>query len=217
MMNLVHVFGRCNFASTLFRTRTAFRDLQYIANKSASDDIRTKVVKDVVLFKYENPRFFRVLTAFSVCQFSFWGYLSYVTLTSLRNVPVSPDPSLSWWRKINLGDPKYRYGLSLMCGVLACGILATCCAYVARAVRYLVLHKGGQNISLVTYTPLGGQRTITIGLNQVSCEHSRHSARVQLPLKITGHWLHYVLDMRGEFTNGRLFDQTAGLKRVLQK
>jgi hypothetical protein len=49
---------------------------------------------------------------------------------------------------------------------------------------------------------------------QVSSQESRQNARVQLPIKVKNYRLFFVLDMRGEFKNPKLFDQTAGLKRV---
>lgn len=86
--------------------------------------------------------------------------------------------------------------------------------YTLRSVKFLILRKGGNQISLVTYTPLGANRILTVNLDQVSCKETRTAARSQLPIKIKNHYLHYILDMKGEFRNPALFDYTAGLKRV---
>lgn len=48
---------------------------------------------------------------------------------------------------------------------------------------------------------------------QVSSQESRQNARVQLPIKVKNYRLFFVLDMKGEFQNPKLFDHTAGLKR----
>jgi hypothetical protein len=85
--------------------------------------------------------------------------------------------------------------------------------YTLKSVRYLILHQGGQNISLVTYTPVGKNRILTVNLENVNCKESRTLAKSQLPIKVRGHYLHYILDMRGEFKNPLLFDHTAGLRR----
>lgn len=96
---------------------------------------------------------------------------------------------------------------------LAYGILAATWLYTLKSVRYLILCKGGQNVAIVTYTPFGNNRILTTSLNNISCKEGRTTASSQLPLKVKGQRLHYLMDMRGEFKNPILFDHTAGLKR----
>lgn len=86
--------------------------------------------------------------------------------------------------------------------------------FTLRSVRYLILRKGGKQISLITYTPFGENRILTVDLSDISCKESRSAATSQLPIKVKKHYLHYVLDMKGEFKNPKLFDYTAGLKRT---
>lgn len=85
--------------------------------------------------------------------------------------------------------------------------------YTLRSVRYLILNKGGKKLTFVTYTPFGKNRMMTVPMENVCCKEARNIARVQLPLKIKNRWMHYMLDMRGEFKNPLLFDSTAGLMR----
>lgn len=85
--------------------------------------------------------------------------------------------------------------------------------FTLRSVRYLVLRKGGSEITFVTYTPLGKNRMVTVPLSDISCKQTRSSAQSQLPIKVKNHYLHYILDMKGEFKNTVLFDHTAGLRR----
>lgn len=87
--------------------------------------------------------------------------------------------------------------------------------YTLRSVRYLILNKGGRNISFVTYAPFGKNRIITVPIENVCCKESRNIARVQLPLKVKNTMMHFMLDMRGEFKNKKLFDCTAGLSRKI--
>lgn len=79
-------------------------------------DVNTNVAKDVILFKYDNPRFFKIVNIFAVCQFMFWSYLSVFSFTTLKDAPVDHDQSkeTAWWRKINLGENKYRNTLAIM-------------------------------------------------------------------------------------------------------
>lgn len=87
--------------------------------------------------------------------------------------------------------------------------------FTLNSVRYLVLRKGGKFVTFVTYTPFGKNRMITIPVNCISAVESSKAAKVQLPLKVKGKLLHYLLDMKGEFLNQKLFDQTIALHRRL--
>lgn len=76
--------------------------------------------KDIIMYRYENARFFRMLNVFAIAQFGFWIMLSFSSLT-LVDVPVSKkteedkkkDEDLPFWRTINLGQDKYKYGLGI--------------------------------------------------------------------------------------------------------
>lgn len=85
--------------------------------------------------------------------------------------------------------------------------------FTLRSVRFLILRKGGKDISFVTYGPFNKNRIMTVPLKCVSAQESREIAKTQLPLKVKNRSLFYILDMRGEFKNPKLFDYTAGLKR----
>ncbi|XP_055379924.1 transmembrane protein 223 [Condylostylus longicornis] len=180
-------------------------------------DVNTNVVKDVVIFKYENPKFFKVINLFGLSQFFFWTYLSHFAFTTLRDAPVDETIAKEevWYKRINLGENKFRNALTIFSFLIGYGVLTAAWLFTLRSVRFLVLKKGGKSISLVTYSPFGENRIMTVPLNCVSAETSRESAKVQLPLKIKNRKLFYILDMRGEFTNPRLFDYTVGLKRKL--
>lgn len=74
-------------------------------------DVNTKVTKDVILFKYENPKYFMYMNIFAVVQYMFWTYLGVFALKNLRDAPVDPssvDEETPWFRKINLGENKYK-------------------------------------------------------------------------------------------------------------
>ncbi|KAJ6628654.1 Transmembrane protein [Pseudolycoriella hygida] len=194
--------------------------LKYCSNPTASTNVisqlegSAKLVKDVIVFKYENPRFFKYLNIFAISQFFCWNYLAHFSFTSLRDSPVQDTgEDVSWWRKINLGENKYRNSLSIMCVVLGYGLLCVSWMYILRSVRYLVLRKDGSTVTFVTYTPYGHNRIMDVPLKCVSAQQSRPQAKVQLPLKVKNKAFFYILDMRGEFLNARLYDFTVGLRR----
>ncbi|RVE53730.1 hypothetical protein evm_001622 [Chilo suppressalis] len=146
----------------------------------------------------------------------FWMYLGIFSFSSLRDAPVDESKitdDTPWFRRINLGESKYRNGLGIVSVSVGCGSLAMIWMYTLKSVRYLILHKGGRHLSFVTYTPFGKNRIMKVPVENVCCKENRASATVQLPLKVKNTWMHYMLDMRGEFRNPMLFDSTAGLAR----
>ncbi|KAK9502921.1 hypothetical protein O3M35_011603 [Rhynocoris fuscipes] len=178
-------------------------------------NVNSNVAKDVILFKYENPTYYKYLNLFGITQFGFWMYLSHFTFTSLRDVPVQKDDTkkLAWYERINLGENKYKNTIAVCCAVIGYLMLVASWTFTLKSVRYLILRKGGKTLSFVTYTPFGKNRIMDVPINKVSAKESRLNAKVQLPIKVEGKYLHYMLDMRGEFTNKQLFDATAGLNR----
>lgn len=87
--------------------------------------------------------------------------------------------------------------------------------FTLHSVKYLILRKGGDSVTFVTYTPFGKNRMMTVNLKNISCQEMRRNARAQLPVKIKDRMFYYILDMKGEFKNTSLFDCTVGLKRIL--
>lgn len=65
----------------------------------------------------------------------------------------------------------------------------------------------------ILYSSIYLKDTFTISHFQVSAKQSRMTATVHLPLKVKGKYFHYILDMRGQFPNAKLFDYSAGLRR----
>ncbi|KAL4703254.1 hypothetical protein ACJJTC_018019 [Scirpophaga incertulas] len=179
-------------------------------------DLNTNVVKDVILFKYENPKYFTYMNIFAVVQYMFWSYLGIFAYNSLRDAPVDKSKisdDTPWYRRINLGDNKYKNSLASIAIIVGTGSLAMIWMYTLKSVRYLILNKGGKHLTFITYSPFGKNRIMKVPIECVSCKENRAQARVQLPLKVKNTWMHYMLDMRGEFRNTMLFDSTAGLSR----
>lgn len=77
--------------------------------KSSVLDVNTNIVKDVILFSYENPRFFRLMNFFAISQYIFWGYFAHFCFYEIKNTPVRKDvpKQTPWYLKMNLGDPIY--------------------------------------------------------------------------------------------------------------
>jgi TMEM70/TMEM186/TMEM223 protein family len=111
ILRIPNSVGQCSRSATrnLFTSRTL---------RAEKFEVDTKVAKDVILFKYENRRLFKMLNLFAVSQFLFWSYLTYCA-ASLRNIPVKDDnPNRPWWQSINLGEKKYKIGLMIVSFVI---------------------------------------------------------------------------------------------------
>ncbi|KAJ8927718.1 hypothetical protein NQ314_019779 [Rhamnusium bicolor] len=213
MIGLLKLSERFNFFSAIYKIRPVRSNVINRCLCQKSLDFNTNVAKDVILYKYKNDRFFKIINIFALCQFGFWTYLSLFAYTNLRDAPIENAKEDKWWRKINLGENKFRYSLTVFSFLIGWGILCVTWMYSLKSVKYLILRKGGKEVTIVTYTPAGSNRMFTLGLENLNCKTIRTVTKSQLPIKVKGHYLHYMLDMRGEFTNPTLFDHTAGLKR----
>ncbi|CAH2039355.1 unnamed protein product, partial [Iphiclides podalirius] len=63
---------------------------------------------------------------------------------SLRDAPVDKSmitEETPWYRKINLGENKYRNTLGSVAIIIGTGSLAMVWMYTLKSVRYLILHK----------------------------------------------------------------------------
>lgn len=90
-----------------------------LKNCTPGQPSQTNLTKDVILFKYENPKYFRYMNIFAYCQFLFWSYMSHFAYTELRDTPmdklIANESDIAWWQKINLGDSKYRTAITIFC------------------------------------------------------------------------------------------------------
>lgn len=119
--------------SILLRLGTKVRQtvalVQRTKTASFSDkalDVNTNVIKDVILYKSDSDRFFKVLNFFGVSQFVFWTYLSMTAYQTLKDIPVNAATANVWWRKVNFGDSKWRNSLTIISFVIGkernCGL-----------------------------------------------------------------------------------------------
>ncbi|XP_067877869.1 transmembrane protein 223 [Heterodontus francisci] len=184
----------------------------------------TMVPQDVLLFRHERERFFRLLGLFCAAQFLFWIYLAHFAFTSLKdtgyeetvlvgdrasNLPTIGGVSL------NLGSNKWRFGFTTSCLTVGCLILTAGYIFARRSVHSVLLHRGGQQVTLSSYLPLGGTSSFVVPLCDVSCVAHRSQVPSVIPVKVKGHHFYYLLDKQGQFYNAKLFDITVGAYRKL--
>ncbi|XP_048476513.1 transmembrane protein 223 [Rhincodon typus] len=180
--------------------------------------------QDVVLFCHERTSFFRLLGLFCLAQFLFWTYLAHFAFTSLKDTgyqeTVLEGEQASGLPKIggltlNLGSDGWRYGFTTSCLIIGSSILGAGSLFARRSVSRVVLHRGGQQVTIASYLPFGRTSSFTVPLHQVSCVAHRTQVPSMVPLRIRGHRFYYLLDKQGQFYNAKLFDTTIGAYRKL--
>lgn len=96
---------------------------------------------------------------------------------------------------------------SIIAGPLGCVSLYI---FNRRIIKYIVLHKGGKDVSIVTNNLFKNVDTITVPLEKVKTTMARDQIKNFLPLKIQGKMFFYLVDGKGKFFNEQLFDYTVG-------
>ncbi|KAL8184238.1 UNVERIFIED_CONTAM: hypothetical protein K2H54_010636 [Gekko kuhli] len=192
----------------------------------SSSPLDARVPQDVLLFQHDRVRFFRLLGLFCAAQVLFWTYLAHFAFHSLRATGSKrqdsdsqqgerPLPTLPGGATLNPGSNKWRYGFTASCLTVGSLILVGGFAFSRRSVSRVILHRGGQEVSLTTYYLFGLTSSFTIPLRHISCMSHRSEVPAMIPLKVKGRRFYFLLDKEGRITNAKLFDITVGAYRKL--
>lgn len=105
---------------TLFKYKLPFTACRFSIRQRESLPFEKEfnITKNVLVYSYDNSRFYKLLSYFGAVQFVFWLYLATFSYSSLRDVPIPGEESpedVPWWRLINLGKNKYKNGIALLC------------------------------------------------------------------------------------------------------
>lgn len=112
--------------SLLFKTeRLAYKPIQFAFNAFARKSYSTvapinmnasNLTKDVIVYKYNNPRYFKFLNIFALVQFVFWTGMVELQMSTLRDAPIDENAEgfneQPFYKKHNLGSDRYKYGIS---------------------------------------------------------------------------------------------------------
>ncbi|XP_029643081.1 transmembrane protein 223 [Octopus sinensis] len=181
-------------------------------------EVNDRVTEDTLIYSYKNDKFYKLLAFLGILQFFFWVHLAGFSYTTLRDVkPKEQEANENstkppWWKRINLGENKYRNGIALLCISVGYLVLFISIIYPRRAVKQLWLLKGGRAVKIDTF---GYKSHYVAPLDSISCLQQRDSPKTQIPLKMKGKWFHFLLDKKGVFHQEKLFDFSIGLKRNL--
>lgn len=76
----------------------------------------TNLTKDVIIFKHNNPRYFKLMNIFGIVQFFFWIICAEFQLSNLRDIPVNKESpefkDLPAYLKVNWGENKFKFGIA---------------------------------------------------------------------------------------------------------
>ncbi|XP_078518237.1 transmembrane protein 223 [Lissotriton helveticus] len=221
------------------RTRLGFTRLLG-GQHGARGHPETQPPRDLVLFQHHRPRFFRLVGLFCLGQGGFWAYLGHYGFSALRdteggrvkapgihdsraeenNPPEASSAketsnSSTGGKQLNLGSRLWRYGFTLSCFTIGSLIVAAGYLFSRRSVSQVLLHRGGQQVTICTSALFGSGSSFTVPLRHVSCMAHRSEVPSAIPLKIKDRPLYYLLDKQGQIFNAKLFDITVGAYRKL--
>ncbi|XP_038046534.1 transmembrane protein 223-like [Patiria miniata] len=212
--------------------KTLCRDSgQYLSMqlRQISNHSKTLVDKNILIYRNDGFTFFRVVGVFALAQLGFWSYLTYSAYTSMTDSRKfelakygpegAPSDKKNWTTlsgiRMKLHSGVWRYAITALCVVVGGVIFTGALTYSKKCIHRIVLRKGGDRITISTFGFFGQPWSFTVPVTNVSCQHSRHGVRTQLPIKVKGHSFFYLLDKEGKLYHAPLFDQTVGMKRML--
>ncbi|XP_071963702.1 transmembrane protein 223-like [Antedon mediterranea] len=195
---------------------------------SSSTVLGAEITKPVLLYRGNQKRLFQFVSLFAVSQLVFWGYLTHVAFTSMKDsyikqqIKYGPDGTpkeLRKWTtwegiKLNMSASRWRYGITALSMAAGGTIFVLSFLYSRKNISALVLRQGGQHLTFETYGIFAQGYTFTVPITEVSCNYTRHAGKSTLPIKVKNHKLFYSLDATdGNFYYGRLFDNVVTVTR----
>lgn len=174
--------------------------------KADSLHVNVNIKNTVLLYKYENPRYFRTFKGFCYIWIFFSSILSYYTFDP--KFVLTWKLNISWMEYLKLNGTNLLYFIyAVIVGPSAFFLL-----YVAnkKFVKFIILHPGGGSVSLITHHLFKNQDVLTVPISKVKAICSRTKMKDYLPLKVEGKSFYYLVDAEGKFVNEKLFDYTVG-------
>lgn len=199
LSKFLHSSSKCTF-----RIRECKKQLYNDLRK-----VNTNVQNNVILYTNNDSY------DFIVVKLLFYGWFFCNTLiavatynpkyiTTFRN-------NISWLEYLRVNGTSLLY----FTYCVTVGPVASVVLYLInhRFIRYIILHKGGKNISVITNHLFKRYHTLTLPLEKVQVTLSRHEMKAYMPMKIQGRKFFFILDAQGKFLNENLFDCTVGTKK----
>ncbi|XP_043591069.1 transmembrane protein 223 [Bombus pyrosoma] len=172
-------------------------------------NINTNVQNNVILYKNEDTYDFIIMKLLFYGWFFCNALIAWTTYNPKYITTWRKDISWAEYMKIN-GASFIYFAYSTIIGPPACVVLYL---FNRRLIKYVVLHKGGKDVSIIANHVFKRYDTITVPLEKVKMTVGRQEMKYLLPMKIQGRRLYFILDGQGKFLNEKLFDCTVGNRR----
>ncbi|XP_015120003.1 transmembrane protein 223 [Diachasma alloeum] len=170
--------------------------------------INTNVANNVILWKFEHPKYFLRMTIFNATQFTIMMMASCVAWTF---IPIFRD-DMTW-----KDYAKKAYLSVILCFFTAFAAISTgvlIWMYTCRSLKYIILNKGGTSATLVTYHPIKGSASKVVPLEDILIKSDRNDVGHFISLKLRGTGMYHLIDKDGIFVNPDLYDLTVALDRT---
>ncbi|NXO05013.1 TM223 protein, partial [Rhinopomastus cyanomelas] len=175
--------------------------------------------RDLLLFRCDRGRFFRLAGLCCLGQGLCWALLAREAFTRLRPPPPppAPGPGPDPDHPLRPRDQRWRLGCTGACVTIGSLLVAAGCLLPLRFIRQVTLLRGGAAVAISSHGPLGlgAGPTFTVPLRQLCGGSHRSQTAAFIPIKVKGRPFFFLLDKSGEFPHPRLFDVTVGAYRKL--
>ncbi|XP_058807562.1 transmembrane protein 223 [Phymastichus coffea] len=172
-------------------------------------DFNIKVKNNVMLYRFEKPYMFKLATVFAV--------FAFVGCFAMADIVYKVLCKDLWNSEKALRTRLIEHLLpisAVITGVAGGPIIAGFITFLTiKSVKYIILRKGGQDITLVTYHPFKSEVVHTMPLIKVSSLTTRDGLKSYIPIKVKGYRYNFMCDKNGHFVNPELFDNTVGIQR----
>ncbi|KAG5328476.1 TM223 protein, partial [Acromyrmex charruanus] len=172
-------------------------------------DVNTNVQNNVILYKFEGRTYFRNLKIFGAVQLFCCSVLAFYSYTPSFWDIYRADVNLKeHFLNYQINFILFEIDVFIFVGPLMClYIYATC----ARSIKYIILNKGGETLSIITYHMQKKKSKLNLPVGMVKCTADRPDGRgTYLPLKIKNRSFYYLVNRNGTFVNSKLFDHAMG-------
>ncbi|XP_076247353.1 transmembrane protein 223 [Calliopsis andreniformis] len=166
--------------------------------------VNTNVQNNVLLYKHENNGYLQGVRIFLIGGIFCSATIAYYSYSP--KIISEWSKTKSWkeyLRSIELNSIFFFYGL--LSGPLICLVLHFS---IQRFIKYIILHKGGKDVTIVTSHLFKNQIYFTVPVEQVQASCAQKEAKSYLPLKIQHRNFYYLIDNEGTFLNESLFNST---------
>lgn len=195
--------SRINKVETLWKSNLIKRQVH-----SKCWEQNTNVLNNVILYKYDGGKYFKIAHIFGICNIVLWitGFW-YAYIDMFKELWIKPFKQF-------IQDNLLSLSLFIFSTTLGPLFYMLYFFLSMRSIKYIILNKGGKYASFVTFHPIKSKQIITAPIEEVYCIHPRtYKIGMYTSLKINNYKFNFLIDKRGTYVNGILFDNTIAWRK----